>query len=593
MGGARGVAGPGDGNPRKSGRRLNEKRQAAGGRRSDDEPEVVVLGGGPAGCAAAALLGAWGVDVAWALRPSLGGGPDRSLAESLPPSCRRVLAATGFLQAAEAAGLHANTGNTALWRGERRNDDFGEGASGFHVLRSRFDGLLQRVAASAGARIVPGTVRRASRGRDGWLVDVDAAPGGERETIRAPWALDCTGRAGVVARGRRVAETEAPTLAVVRRYESERGWDAVNPGHAVVESFERGWAWSVPTSERRRHVAVMLDPELGGPAARDEMGRPGDALDAAVARTSLTKELVAAARPDGPAWAVAASMYSSSRFAADRALFVGDAGSFVDPMSSFGVKKALASGWLSAVAVHTALRSPELEDVAVDYFRAREREMYGALRRALAVEVAGHGGPGDGFWQRRAAWLADDDGAGTLASGGVAAVGGHEEGRDASDALRDAAVGVHGEGRQAVEASSDATVESAFRALREGSGRLELGTWRETRRPMVEGNRIRMAAALLAPRFPDGVRYLRGVHVLQVARMAAGGADPGVLYERYSAWAGQAGAPPAGIADFLAVLATLVADGVLRLSKDVANAAGRPSAAESPGVPPPVASGDK
>ncbi len=554
--------------------------------------EVVILGGGPAGAAAAGLLGAWGVDVAWVCRPRPVGGRDRSLAESLPPSCRRVLAATGFLRAVEAAGLHANTGNTALWRGDLRSDDFAEGAAGFHVLRSRFDGALRRVAGAAGARIVAGAVRRVARGKDGWLADVDVAPAGERKTVRAPWTLDCTGRAGVVARGRRVAE-EAPTLAVVRQYESERGWDGVDPGHALVESFDRGWAWSVPTSERRRHVAVMLDPELGGPAAREELGRPAEALDAAIARTTLMKDVVDAAHPDGSAWAVAASMYSSSSFAADRALFVGDAGSFVDPMSSFGVKKALASGWLAAVAVHTALRTPELEDVAVDFFCAREREMYGALRQALAVEVAGHRELGDGFWQRRAAWLADGDGA-AAASGGLAVAGGRGHSRGGTEVLRgDPAAGGSGESRPAHEMLSDATVKSAFRALREGTGRLEPGTWQETRRPVVDGNRIRMARALLAPRFPNGVRYLRGVHVLQVVRMAAGGAGPGLLHDRYSAWAGRTSAPPTGIADFLVVLAALVAGGVLRLSENPASAAGRTPAAANPGTAPPVASRDK
>lgn len=61
-------------------------------------------------------------------------------------------------------------------------------------------------------------------------------------------------------------------------------------------------------------------------------------------------------------------------------LLVGDAGSFVDPLSSAGVKKALASGWLAAVAVHTALVRPAMRDAAFRFFAAREREMYASLR---------------------------------------------------------------------------------------------------------------------------------------------------------------------------------------------------------------------
>ncbi|MYA64164.1 MAG: NAD(P)/FAD-dependent oxidoreductase, partial [Gemmatimonadetes bacterium] len=64
------------------------------------EPEVLILGGGPAGSAAAGLLARWGLKVVVVERVLGGGlaGPDEeSLAESLPPSTRKVLAATGLL----------------------------------------------------------------------------------------------------------------------------------------------------------------------------------------------------------------------------------------------------------------------------------------------------------------------------------------------------------------------------------------------------------------------------------------------------------------------------------------------------------------
>ena len=65
------------------------------------------------------------------------GEPDgEALAESLPPSTRKVLAATGLLGVVEAGGFQPNGGNTALWGGEGRRDDFAGGATGFHVLRS-------------------------------------------------------------------------------------------------------------------------------------------------------------------------------------------------------------------------------------------------------------------------------------------------------------------------------------------------------------------------------------------------------------------------------------------------------------------------
>lgn len=521
------------------------------------EPQVLILGGGPAGSAAAGLLARWGLQVVVVERAAGGAGvvgaagvfggaeagpaaesPAESLAESLPPSTRKVLAATGLLGVVEAGGFQPNGGNTALWGGEGRRDGFAGGATGFHVLRSRFDGLLREAAVGAGVEVVVGVARlpeRVGEG-EGWGVEV-VSDGGGRVGLRPRWLLDCTGRAGVLARRHRVPETAAPTLAVIRRYGSARGWPNVDPAHALVESFGRGWAWSVPTSERERHVAVMLDPGLH--AVMEDAVDLTAAFEAEVARTSLMRSIADAARPVGRAWAVAASMYTSSAFADGRALLVGDAASFVDPMSSYGVKKALASGWLAAVAVNTALRAPEMTGAALDFFARRERAMYRAMREGLAPQVAEAGGGerNDLFWDRRAEWLADRR--------GPAVDPNAPDGPDAA-ALRD-----------------DPEVRAAFHALRLGSGRLRAGRRDTVDRPLIIGNRIRMAPALVTRRFPEGVRYFRDIDLLRVVHLAAASRNPGALYESYSEWAAREDLPPVDLANFIGVVALLVADGVL------------------------------
>ena len=61
------------------------------------------------------------------------------------------------------------------------------------------------------------------------------------------------------------------------------------------------------------------------------------------------------------------------RYAGPRFLLAGDAGSFIDPLSSFGVKKALASAWLGAIVVHTRLAHADRETLASDFFSDWER----------------------------------------------------------------------------------------------------------------------------------------------------------------------------------------------------------------------------
>src|ERR687896_529919 len=145
--------------------------------------------------------------------------------------------------------------------------------------------------------------------------------------------------------------------------------------------------WSVPAAGGVRYVAAMVDPRATERAA----GGARAVYLAEIAKTNRFAALLHDAHlEDGPAgWD--ASMYSSQHYADERVLLAGDAGSFIDPLSSAGVKKALASGWLAAVATHTALVRPAMRHVAFEFFDAREREIYEhflALTRRFLTDAA-------------------------------------------------------------------------------------------------------------------------------------------------------------------------------------------------------------
>ena len=90
-----------------------------------------------------------------------------------------------------------------------------------------------------------------------------------------------------------------------------------------------------------------------------------------------------------------------------------------------------------------------------------------------------------------------------------------------------------------------------------------MGTRDTVDRPLVIGNRLRMAPALVTPRFPGGVRYFRDVDLLRVVHLATGSPNPGALYEAYAEWAAREDLPPVDLANFIGVVALLIADGVL------------------------------
>jgi hypothetical protein len=103
------------------------------------------------------------------------------------------------------------------------------------------------------------------------------------------------------------------------------------------------------------------------------------------------------------AWACDASTYSSSMHGGHRFLLVGDAGSFIDPLSSFGVKKALASAWIAAVVVNTCLIDPQREAAALEFFESWERDVcatHARRSRDFAAEAAAR--HPQRFWLERA-----------------------------------------------------------------------------------------------------------------------------------------------------------------------------------------------
>jgi flavin-dependent dehydrogenase len=488
--------------------------------------DVALIGGGPAGSAAGRLLASWGHSVVLLSRTSR----QPALAESLPPSCVKLFDEIGVRAVVDRAGFIRATGNTVQWAGsdrERRVEMFGRAGLGYQVSRDKFDELLLDGAQAAGASVERDvSVRDAEREGDVWRVQFDRPSG--PDTIRARWILDCSGRAGVIARrGWRRTDSHARTIAIAGIWDRAGAWALEDATHTFVESYANGWAWSIPVSESRRFVTVMLDPRVTSVPGRSELDT---AYAAELAQAPALRALVEGATMAGAPWACDATAYSAERVAGDNALLVGDAASFVDPLSSFGVKKALASAWLAAITVHSALIDPTATDPAVELFTARELAMAEHLRQgaaALARDAAGaHETP---FWSARA----DVDPARTSDEWDV-------------DALR-----------------TDVRVHAAFEELKRRPA-LRLGTAdavRFVQRPVVRGHRIALEEHLAAPMAPNGVRYCRNVDLVVLARLAPRFEQVPDLYEAYNR-----AAAPAPLPDFLGALSTLVGFGMLTLA---------------------------
>jgi flavin-dependent dehydrogenase len=389
--------------------------------------DAVVIGGGPAGASIGALLAAWGHSVVILNRNA---PRSRGLAESIPPSTRKLLAEIGVLDAVDRAPFYRTRGNTVWWASrEPRVETFGDGADalGYQVFRPEFDRVLLEHARAAGAD-VRADARVQSVAFDGDSAVVTHDEGGRRSRIACKLVLDCSGRSGVVGRRFRVPEAGHRMYALVGVWTRCDGWDLPDETHTAVETYRDGWAWSVPVSAETRHVGAMAG------SAMPEERTPRALGEAYQSEIDKTRQLAARLRGASlqQVWACDASLYSASTYAGPRFLLIGDAGSFIDPLSSFGVKKALASAWLGAIVAHTRLLDPGRDALACEFFSDWERGVYAThLRRSREFARAACLEHDSVFWAARTAGAPDQP-----ADRGAADVSGDADVRRAFDAFK-------------------------------------------------------------------------------------------------------------------------------------------------------------
>jgi flavin-dependent dehydrogenase len=492
--------------------------------------DVLVIGGGPAGSTIARLLASWDYSVLLLSRNSpqrdaagvrvsgahgdaaascglRGPQPRTPMAESLPPGIDNVFELTGIRKEAKAAGFYPARGSTAWWANpEPLVENFAKGSQGYHVDRQSFDQFLLSLAEREGV-----TVRRNSRAPR-VVLDVGAAEhdGG---VSSARFIVDASGRAGMLARQiRRFWDSRYRTLALCGVFRATSAWDA-DPNHTLIEAYDRGWAWSAPLASDRRQVCFMVD-------SAGVKGGLDPAYHAELDRTIHFRRLFERSILEDTPWGRDAALYYADRYAGSNWLLIGDAASFADPLSSFGIKKAMLSAWTGAVVVNTCLSKPHLADAAIGLHQARESGMWldhaWKAAQSYGEAAAVFGCP---FWQQRA--VAPDN-----------SLYRADQLEAAVQRLRRAA---------SVRFRLIANVTCEPRpAIREREVTLET-------RPVLAG---------LA-----NTEYLHGVHLAALAKMAPRFTSVGEFYEAYAAE--NTDTP---LADFLTALSLLVVKGVVQVS---------------------------
>jgi hypothetical protein len=273
----------------------------------------------------------------------------------------------------------------------------------------------------------------------------------------------------------------------------------------------------------------MLDPKesaIGGAEGLSE--RYARTLALCVNHTALVQGAIPAGEPFG----VDATPYHAPTPAMRGLILVGDAASFIDPLASFGVKKALAAAWLGAVVVNTDILTPRHTDAALQLFTEWEQQTTVALRRgvqefaALAQPDTRRTANGSDFWGQRARGteLADEQGFDT---------------------------------RQ-LRADPEVLMALAYLKSRDRvSLKLNEGC-RSVTRPVVRGQLVMLEQHLWMPSLDPGIRYLRNVDLVHLASLSERFNQVPDILDEYNRTL-----PPLPLPDLLGALSFLIARKVL------------------------------
>lgn len=351
--------------------------------------DAAIVGGGPAGATVALCLARRGWRVCLFEATRFDG---ERYGETLPPEVNPLLRELGVFDEFRALAPLESPGIVSIWGGPPSEQDYlcNRHGPGWHVDRNRFDQMLCRQAAAAGATWfegcragVAGDIGKNDRAR--WSV-------GE---IAARVLVDASGRNGLrIGRdGQRIGgggqrETEDRLLAIVLRL--------IHPGGAppdertYVETTPDGWWYSAPLPQGETIAMFFTDCDL--------YTREGIAIEEQLSQASLTRGRMLGAQ------AVATrTVYASSScrkaIAGEAWLAVGDSASSYDPLSGMGIVKALRQATNAAIAADGFLRGET--GLLADYAALIRREFDAYVLERRAHYAAERRWTGREFWDKR------------------------------------------------------------------------------------------------------------------------------------------------------------------------------------------------
>lgn len=470
--------------------------------------DVIVAGGGPAGATIARLLSGYGLRVVVLERHKF---PRYQIGESLTPRILPIFDFLGIRSEVERAGFLPIAGHTVCWgEAQPRTTYYSPDHSrhGFQVWRADFDALLLDQARQAGVQVYEGqAVETISLPQDSAGVHVRTA---SQHRITADFFIDATGRSGLLARqGLRQRNRRFQTLALTAYWRDVAEPRGVDRGNTLIEAYANGMVWSLALHTGLRNVTLLVDWRAGADIRRTSLA---GCYSAELGKAPYISSLLQGAQIAIAPHAADATLYTAMQFGDAHFLLVGDAGLFIDPLSSEGVHKAMASALTGAVVVNTLLRRPTMRSHALHFYEQRQLQTYTShYRQSLDYYRQEQRWPESPFWHARA----DDNPSQELPLAPPVSGPPPSASRNLSHLQWAPGVSIQ-------------------------------------QRPTIEGAYISLQDTVIAPRYPDGVRFLDRICLPTVLRIVAQQPAIGEIIPAYLNHPDGRGCPPEAVRQGLA-----------------------------------------
>lgn len=356
--------------------------------------QILVVGGGCAGAATALTLLQQGFQVT--IIEKQGAYPDR-VGETIQPPTVELLTRLGMDLGSFQHKHVESTGTSSAW-GEptiSHNDFLNKGlGNGWHLNRAKFDHDLLELARQHGAQVYHHTAFvSAISSENRWQVSCKGEDG-DTFTVKAGMVVDASGRSSKFARNQGADKVIFDDLhAVYTFWENTEGQPTSL--QAWVESAELGWWYCAKLPDGQLAIGLMTDKFIIKEKSLSDFDRFQKQLD----KTMHTKIRTMGYNPNGQCSIHVANSHLLYPVATDQWIAVGDAASAYDPLSSFGIHKAIQSGMDAAEAI--ALKYEGNLQAIAQYVTSVKTDFQAYLQMQSSYYQMEKRWPLSGFWQKR------------------------------------------------------------------------------------------------------------------------------------------------------------------------------------------------